>query len=206
MQIDDRKGITVQQAQESDYAAMAGVIARAFEDDPVTEWLLPDPATRVAKLTTLYEALTPRLARLDFFDMYTTSEQSGVAMWAGPEKWEPPTRVMLTATPRLLRAIGFGGASKMTRLMGLMKKHHPKEPHWYLAGLATDPPKQRTGVGTALVAPKLEVCDKEHLGAYLETQKAINVPYYERFGFRVTNEIDLPKGGPHLWLMWRDPQ
>jgi hypothetical protein len=32
------------------------------------------------------------------------------------------------------------------------------------------------------------------------------VPFYERHGFRVTGEVSIPRGGPTLWLMWRDPQ
>jgi len=189
-----------------DIPEVSAVVARAFEDDPLYEWFLPDTRSRVKKATALSEILLRRLLPLDFMDIYTTSDQAGVAMWAGPEKWEPPNRVMLTAMPRVLLTIGLTGAGRMAGAMGLMKKHHPHEPHWYLMGLATDPPSQRTGVGSALVAPVLARCDADKLGAYLETQKQINVPYYERFGFRVTNEVDLPKGGPHLWLMWRDPQ
>ena len=32
-----------------------------------------------------------------------------------------------------------------------------------------------------------------------------DVPYYARHGFEVTGELDLPGGGPHMWLMWRAP-
>jgi hypothetical protein len=31
------------------------------------------------------------------------------------------------------------------------------------------------------------------------------VPYYQRFGFAVTGQIDLPDGPP-LWPMWRAPR
>lgn len=205
MKIGDRKGITVRPMTRDDIGSVAAATARAFEDDPLFSWLLPDDATRVAKSTVLYEAMFKPMLKVDFVEMSTTADCSGLAMWAGPEKWDPPTPVMLGALPRMIRAIGFGGISKLMAAMNAIKKVHPKEPHWYLAGLATDPPAQRTGVGTALVAPVLERCDRERLGAYLETQKPENVPYYERFGFRVTKEIDLPKDGPHLWLMWRDP-
>jgi hypothetical protein len=41
--------------------------------------------------------------------------------------------------------------------------------------------------------------------AYLETETESNVPFYERHGFQVVGELDVPSGGPHLWLMWRDP-
>jgi predicted N-acetyltransferase YhbS len=86
-----------------------------------------------------------------------------------------------------------------------MDKTHPREPHWYLAVLGTDPPHQGKGVGAALMTPVLARCDAEGTGAYLESSKPDNVPYYERFGFRVTGQIDMPKG-PTMWPMWRDPQ
>jgi hypothetical protein len=48
-------------------------------------------------------------------------------------------------------------------------------------------------------------CDEAGLGAYLESSKPENVPYYQRFGFAVTGQIDLPDGPP-LWPMWRAPR
>jgi hypothetical protein len=42
--------------------------------------------------------------------------------------------------------------------------------------------------------------------AYPESIKAENVPYYQRFGFEVTGELDVPGGGPTLWPMWRPPR
>ena len=56
------------------------------------------------------------------------------------------------------------------------------------------------------MAPVLERCDDEGVPAYLESSKEKNVPYYERHGFRVTGELRLPKDGPPLWAMWRDPK
>ena len=37
--------------------------------------------------------------------------------------------------------------------------------------------------------------------AFLETGNPRNVPYYERFGFRVIDEGDAPGGGPRIWFM-----
>jgi hypothetical protein len=41
--------------------------------------------------------------------------------------------------------------------------------------------------------------------AYLETGTERNVSFYVRHGFRVTEELTLPKGPP-MWLMWREPR
>ena len=43
------------------------------------------------------------------------------------------------------------------------------------------------------------------MSCYLESSKERNVPFYERFGFKVIDEIRLLRG-PKMWAMWRDPR
>ena len=55
------------------------------------------------------------------------------------------------------------------------------------------------------MAPVLSTCDRNGQGAYLESSKESNVPYYQRHGFDVVGEVTFT-GGPTIWRMWRDPQ
>jgi GNAT superfamily N-acetyltransferase len=129
----------------------------------------------------------------------------------GSASWLPPG-----ATPRstlrefriyaaCARAL-LTGRNRVTgiRLLSAVEDEHPSEPHWYLALLGVDPSLQGHGYGRALLQPVLTKCDTRIEPAYLETQKPENLPFYERFGFRVLNEISVP-GSPPVWLMWRDP-
>lgn len=126
------------------------------------------------------------------------------AVWAAPDAWRTNlcddlalSRAMLH--PRLLRRaplVGYG-------LLGIERRHPAAPPHWYLATLGTDPDAQGRGLGAAVLAPVLEECDRDGVGAYLESSKERNLDYYARFGFRVTRELRLPRG-PRVWLMWRD--
>src|SRR4029078_5686236 len=86
-----------------------------------------------------------------------------------------------------------------------VERRHPPEPHLYLAVLGTDPPAQGRGIGTAVLRPGLDLCDREGLPAYLESSKESNVGFYARFGFRVIAEVRMPGEGPTVWLMWRNP-
>jgi hypothetical protein len=56
------------------------------------------------------------------------------------------------------------------------------------------------------MGPILERGDAEGVPAYLESSKERNIPYYQRYGFEVTVELRLPKGGPLVWSMWREPR
>jgi len=84
---------------------------------------------------------------------------------------------------------------------------HPPGDHYYLAVLGTEQAAQGKGVGSSVLAPVLERCDREGYGAYLESSKETNIAFYNRHGFEVTRELPLLRGkGPSVWLMWRDPR
>ena len=92
------------------------------------------------------------------------------------------------------------------RLLTQMERAHPTDPpHWYLAVLGTDPAHQGSGVGSALIRAITDRCDAQGLGAYLESSKEQNVPFYARHGFEVVERVD-PGGQPPTWTMWRDPR
>lgn len=128
----------------------------------------------------------------------------GAAVWAAPGHWRATARETVAVAPaavRLFRANLARGLRTLTTL----EKHHPREPHWYLTFLGTDPEHQGHGIGSALIEPVTLRCDQEGLPAYLESSKEANVPFYRRHGFEVTGELDCPGGGPKMWLMRRDP-
>ena len=60
--------------------------------------------------------------------------------------------------------------------------------------------------GSTFSIVPIDRCDATHAPAYLESSKEVNIGYYERFGFEVTREIAIPRGGPTLWAMWRNPR
>ena len=89
--------------------------------------------------------------------------------------------------------------------LGLERKHPATPPHYYLAVLGTDPSHQGRGLGSMLMGPVLEQCDRDRVGAYLESSKERNIDFYARHGFRVIEEVRLLRG-PIMWKMWRDPR
>jgi ribosomal protein S18 acetylase RimI-like enzyme len=192
----------VRKATPADLPALTGVLSRAFDDDPVMEWLFPDPRKRPRWTRAFFGVRVRQLLRQE--EIWTTGDCAGAAVWAQPERWE----LSLGETVDMMTRIGRGVGRRTVRgLRGLslVEKHHPHEPHWYLAILGVDPPAQGQGLGSALLEPVLRACDEDGVAAYLESSKERNVAFYARHGFRVTEEVRMPKGPP-LWLMWRDPR
>ncbi|TDD88027.1 GNAT family N-acetyltransferase [Actinomadura rubrisoli] len=197
----------VRAAAGADTAAIAAVLGRAFDDDPFWAWLLPDERSRVRRLSGLF-GLTLRKIHLPHGATETAgrgAEIEAAALWDPPGHWRVSAGKQAAQTLPLLRVLGTRMPAAL-RALGEIERHHPPEPHWYLAVLGTDPAAQGNGLGGALLRSRLDRCDAEGVAAYLESSKERNVPYYERFGFRVTRELPLPgKACPPVWLMWRDP-
>ena len=186
-----------------DVAPVAAAEARAFFDDPLQMWALPDASTRLAVLERLFE-MTIRVVSLPLGESYTDDSRSVAALWAPPGRWlvTPDEASELEA----MAVIVGDRLPWMRRCWEAMFEAHPDEPHFYLSGLGTDPPRQGEGYGSAALAPVLARCDAEGIPAYLESTKERNVGFYEHHGFAVTRTIDIPLDGPTMWAMWREPR
>ena len=180
--------------------------SRAFWPDPLFGWFARNEVQEHRMLPIFLGALLrDSLSHGEVWASTIDDRVVGAASWlppsALPRSRTREARVVLACMRALTtcrnRRTGL-------RLFGKVEAAHPSEPHWYLALLGVDPSRQRRGLGTALVRPVLDRCDRELQAAYLETQKHENLAYYERLGFHVLDEITAGDSPP-VWLMWRDP-
>jgi GNAT superfamily N-acetyltransferase len=170
----------------------------AFADDPLLRWFCPDDADYFATAPTMFQHLARRSVALQ--STFTTDDGVAMAIFFPPGRPEvevepPPDAV--PPTDELRTRFGVLGV--------VIAEHTPPEPHWYLNVLATHPDWQRQGLGAAVIGPIGEVCRRDGLALYLETESVANVAYYSHLGFRVRSEWDVALDGPHMWGMIREP-
>jgi ribosomal protein S18 acetylase RimI-like enzyme len=194
--------MAVRPARDADVDRLAVVLARAFADDPVTRWVYAGDRRRPFWAERFFGWQLRRLMPQDV--SWTTEDgDGGAALWALPGRWREDARDTLG----LLRLTLPGVLPRLPRVLrglGQVETRHPVERHLYLAVLGVDPDRQGEGVGSALIRPGLDLCDRERLPAYLETGKEANLAFYGRHGFHVLDRLDLPKGPP-VWFLWREP-
>jgi len=191
----------VRRSTAGDRPAVVRTLARAFFDDPVMRWLFPRHEGRGAILEAFFDVSLGIYLRHD--ETYVHGDCAGAALWAPPGAWKLRTADILRSAPRLIPVM----RTKLVRglrVMTYVERHHPTDPHFYLAVLGTDPEHQNRGIGSVLLRSMTERCDREGLPAYLEASSEDSKRLYERHGFRVTKELPLPPDGPPVWLMWRD--
>src|SRR3954453_22543551 len=192
--------VSVRAARAEDFGELAAMLARAFYDDPVTAWFYPDAERRLRHGRRFFEIRLRQLAGHGL--IFTDEERAGAALWAPPGHWREDFRQSLRMLPML--PVLLPNLARSTRAVREIERRHPVAPHYYLSVVGIDPRKQGGGVGSALLAPMLDLWDETGAAAYLESSKESNLPFYARHGFAVKERIELPEGPP-LWLMWRDP-
>jgi GNAT superfamily N-acetyltransferase len=192
----------------AEHAAQAeDLLGRAFADDPLMSFWLPEPAQRHRQV--------PRLMRfvvrysLKYGTVETTEQAEGIACWLPPGEvdyhyggvfragWFPlPFRSGLRNYVRMFANEEHAHLIRLRACPG---------PHWYLWTLGVEPARQGQGIGGKLLSAGLERSDAQGLPCYLETHNPRNVPIYQHFGFRVFEESIVPNGELRIWGMLRPP-
>ena len=197
--------ITTRKATIADVNHLVPHLARAFNNDPLVNWCVRQDNKRADGFDVLFRSCLSTLS-LPHGEVLTTDECLGGALWYPPGKSKIGFTQQIILLPAMIRFASLRGLKRLIDVMGITDKIHPTERHYYLQYIGVDPDHMGKGLGTALMQPVLKRCDHEGCGAYLENSNEINLAFYERQGFTVIDEVDLGKGAPTFWPMWRDPQ
>jgi ribosomal protein S18 acetylase RimI-like enzyme len=187
---------------EAEIEEVLDVVSRGMRDNPQHVAAFgEDPETRRRRFRALMAAA---FSASDFSHALAARREDGVIVGVcgmlPPGDCRPDLRQGLRLLPALL-SIGPRAAGRLVRWMGAWQRHDPKERHWHLGPLAVDAHLQGEGVGSRMMRVFCARMDAAGEDAYLETDKPINVRFYERFGFEVVGEEDV-LGVPN-WFMLR---
>ena len=129
--------------------------------------------------------------------------------------WYGPGEEM--GTWDLLRAGVFssfyriGAFKRLVFALGEIEESHGKTmkgaPHCYLFAIGVNQSCAGCGYGSAFGREVLSVIDEVgNLPCYLENSNPRNIPFYQRLGFDIVEEIIAGKGGPPIFIMVRPPR
>ncbi|KJY45431.1 MULTISPECIES: GNAT family N-acetyltransferase [unclassified Streptomyces] len=197
--------LEIRQADQSDRDAVARLLDEAFRTDPVSSWVFPDPEHRAAvhgRFLGVFVDVALAEGRIDY-----AVDGSAAALWLRIPAGEPEGEAAEDDVPARMRAVADPGNERCELVGRLTGAVHPTaEEHEYLLMIAVAPGRQGEGLGTELMRPVLERCDREGVPAYLEASSERSKGLYERLGWEFTGEaVQLPQG-PLMWPMWRKPQ
>jgi GNAT superfamily N-acetyltransferase len=185
-----------------------GLIARAFHDDPLLVYCLPDGTERAQRAPAFFATFV-RLAHA-IGEVQCLPELEGVAVWSRPGRLHETLEVQRQAGfDELPTLIGESALERFGTAYSTVEQRHSETidaDHWFLQLLAVDPGRQGAGLGGRLLAPVLARADEAGLPCYLDNFAERNLAFYGKHGFRVVvNEVE-PASRLRFWGMLRDPR
>ncbi|HYB12866.1 MAG TPA: GNAT family N-acetyltransferase [Myxococcota bacterium] len=204
--LESRGKVKIERLRESDELRAAALLARAFENNPLNLAAIQssDAARRRRCNTQSMRCLLP-VARVHGLVLVASFEgrPAGVLVAAPPYAYPFPPAPWWPRVRAMLRH-GLAVARRWREAFESLDARHPTAPHWYLGTLGVEPSLQGRGVGTALARDWITRVDPDGVMAYLETDRALNLPFYARLGFRPVAEF--PVLGVPITTMERAPR
>lgn len=190
----------MREAGVGELAQLSATLADAFASEPVTRWLIPSRRRRDTRLRRLFAI---ELSQYVFpaGRVLTTDDFRGANLELPPGRWE--MTMPLSGAIDYVRVFGRR-LRRASRLQVSFERNHLQEPHYYIRWVGVATRFQGHGLGTALLHPTLDRCDREGVPAYLEASSERSAALYERLGFVHLGELRVPDG-PRVWPMRRPP-
>jgi ribosomal protein S18 acetylase RimI-like enzyme len=195
--------------QDLDYAA--NFIAAAFFDNPAHIYIFPESHNRFKALQWMLGAnlklnLSPQQNIGQSFALIEPHQPPGKRQIKAMGFWNPPNAnsvsfLSLVKAGLLAMPFRFGWGS-LPNLLEVMKANAIAKkqalngtPAWYLNNMVVASELRGQGVGTKVLAEQLErLVEPSGFPAILDTQREINVKFYQRLGFKVASKSIVGKG------------
>jgi len=198
-------GIRIASLEPRQRRAAVRLLARAFRDNPLDVAVIgPDPERRLRSIRHGMRGALRGVEPVGFVRVAVPADPdadpAGVIVAIPPEGLPlPPPPLLEYLRARLGQ--GLRVSARWGEVARALEPVQPGDDCWYLSLLAVDPPRQRSGIGSALLQSWLECVDRDGLPSYLETDRRENLPFYDRAGFAV--ECELLVLGTPVWCLRR---
>lgn len=183
-------------ATPAEAEACLTVLTLAFCKDPAIRWMFPQPSQYAQGLPLFAQAFGGEAFQQS--TAFYTEGFGAVALWLPPNTHPDEAALM----GLIQQGVETSQQPALVSILEQLSGHHPPEPHWHLAIIGTDPIYQGQGLGSALLAHTLAICDQQQEGVYLEATNPRNVALYQSHGFEVLGTVQAGNS-PMLYPMLR---
>ena len=187
----------------------AKTLSLAFMDDPLSIEVFSEESTRYNNLMTYFHFRINY--GIKYGVVYATSEEfEGVAVWLpGKRAHISNWRGMLSGGMKLYSEIGRELMTKFNEINHYTTSFRNsiiQPPYYQLSPIGVIPEMQGKGFGSKLLKPMFERFDDKQIICFLETQTKENIPLYQKYGFKVLKEGEVPNTKLQHWGMKREPK
>jgi GNAT superfamily N-acetyltransferase len=174
------------------------ILTKSFEDNHSVNYIVKQDSKRAERIKALMDYSFE--VCFMFGEVYLSDDQKGCALVLYPDQKSFSIKSILLDVQLLLNVIGLTRAGKALNRESAIKTNYPKDPIYYLWFLGVINSDQNKGIGSQLLKEIIIDSQKQHKPIYLETSTIKNIPWYEKFGFSIYNQLEF---GYKLFLLRR---
>ena len=178
----------MKKAGYTDKNLVVGILSQSFNDNKSVNYLLPQDSKRDQRLRKFMEYSFE--VCYQFGDVFLSDDRNGCALILLPDKKTTTLKSTLLDLKFIFQSIGLSNVKKAISRESEIKTHHPKEPLYYLWFIGVSENEQNKGVGSKLLSEVIAEGRKHNRTVCLETSTVKNLPWYQKFGFKVYKELD----------------
>lgn len=186
-------------AGRNDKQLVIDILSNSFEANQSVNYIVKQDGRRKERIRALMD-YSFEICYM-FGSVYLSNDRKGCALVLYPDKKKFSLLSTWLDIKLVLNAIGITRAGKAMSREGAIKSNYPKEPMYYLWFLGVLNADQNKGVGTQLLKEVIKDSQSQQRPIYLETSTLKNIPWYEKNGFKIYNELDF---GYRLYMLKRD--
>jgi len=174
------------------------ILTNSFEDNQSVNYIVKQDSKRKGRIRALMD-YSFEICYM-FGAVYLSDDKKGCALVLYPDQKKFSIKSTLLDVQLLLNAIGLTRVGKAMSRESAIKSNYPNEPIYYLWFLGVFNADQNNGVGSQLLKEIIQDSQKQQKPIYLETSTIKNIPWYQKFGFSIYQELDF---GYKLFMLRR---
>jgi ribosomal protein S18 acetylase RimI-like enzyme len=168
---------------------IVNILSSSFEDKKSVNYILKQDKKRVDRIKNLMEYSFDMCYY--FGEVFLSDDKKGCALILLPDKKKTNLKSILLDMKLIISCIGLSNVTKAMDREARIKKLQPTDLMYYLWFIGVDPKEQNRGIGSGLLGEIIKEGFSKGRPVYLETSTVKNIPWYEKFGFKIYNELDL---------------
>lgn len=186
-------------ADYNDKSRVVDILAGSFDTNQSVNYIIQQDEKRAERVRALMDYSFEMCYA--FGKVFLSDDKSACALVLFPDRKKTNFKSILLDVKLIVSAVGLTHIKKALARESKIKALQPDELMYYLWFIGVNPMNQKGGVGTLLLNEVID--DSVRIGRpmYLETSTLANLPWYNKFGFKVYNELDL---GYKLFFLKRE--
>jgi GNAT superfamily N-acetyltransferase len=176
-------------AAHKDKDRVIDILAQSFDDNQSVNYISKQDKKRKERIRKLM-AYSFEIC-FSYGEVFLTENKKACALILYPDKKKTTLKTIFLDAQLIYSCIGIENIKKALTRETKIKQLQPKDLMSYLWFIGVDPEYQNKGIGSVLLNDIIEDSDHKERPIYLETSTLKNLPWFQKFGFRIYNELDL---------------